>query len=110
MLYDFEELYNLFGDFDFTSSTPKYTVKKNDDESITLSSDLPGLTKETIEVRFESDNRLIVSGTRHGKSVGFSAYIQSKYNVSQSKAVYKDGVLRVTIPKTEKSSNVIVVE
>jgi len=87
-----------------------------DKDSLTLRAELPGMKKEDIEIAIE-DGVLSISGERkreekYGDAESYrserffgrfnrSLTLPKPVNVEQVKASYKDGVLTVTLPKTE---------
>jgi HSP20 family protein len=94
---------------------PAIDVREGDDE-IVVSADLPGLTKEDIEVTVEA-NRLTVSGERkwdeetredryHRIERAYGKFsrtltLPSAVEAEKVKASFKDGILNVAIPKAE---------
>ncbi len=95
--------------------TPAVDVAESDDELI-LTADLPGLTKDQIQVRIE-DGALLIAGDRkfvnEDKQTGyhriersygsFKRYFSLPDTVQPDKveAKYENGVLKVTLPKKE---------
>ncbi|SHE90079.1 heat shock protein Hsp20 [Fodinibius roseus] len=94
---------------------PDTDVSETDEEYI-VSVDLPGISKEDVEVSYK-DNRLTISGERqheekeekedflrkeryHG-SFTRSFTLPSAGKDDKIKARFKDGVLKVTVPKAE---------
>jgi HSP20 family protein len=99
------------------SWTPAVDVYDSKDD-ILVKADLPGLKKEDIEVTVE-DNRLILKGEKKngyeeesGKDFLKSERFYGSFyralglpvavNAERVKAVYKDGVLELTLPKREE--------
>ena len=60
-----------------------------DEDGITLSADMPGVSKDRLELRIDGNN-LIIEGT-------FS--LSGELETGQIEATLKDGVLTVRIPK-----------
>ena len=97
--------------------TPRMDLTETDDD-YRLQMDLPGMKKGDISVRMD-DHRLIVSGERTGESthededyVHSERYFGSFYRSvrlpmaveeQQIKASFKNGVLNIRLPKSEKS-------
>jgi HSP20 family protein len=95
--------------------SPAVDVAESDNE-VTLTADLPGLTKEQIQVRIE-DGALLITGERkfanEDKKTGyhriersygnFKRYFSLPDTVQADKveAKYENGVLQVTLPKKE---------
>lgn len=96
---------------------PEIDVIENDDR-IEVKVDLPGFEKENIHVEFNA-NRLRITGERKTEEeTKRNHYFKSErvfgrferavtlpkgVNAQNIKAVYKNGVLELTIPKTEES-------
>ncbi len=101
--------------FDEDVWSPAIDVREGDDELV-VSADLPGLTKDDIEVTVE-DNRLTVSGERkrdeeakddhfHRIERAYGRFsrtltLPSAVKAEAVKASFKDGILSVTVPKAE---------
>ena len=97
--------------------TPALDVYEEKD-SFVVKSELPGMRKEDIEVSFH-DGSLSISGERKSESKHEDAevYRAERYfgrfqrsvslpatvNPDKVKAAYKDGVLTITLPKTEEA-------
>ena len=114
-------LENLFEGF---SRSPALNLRE-DSKSYIVSTEIPGLEKDEIDISFQEGN-LIISGERteeknekdtkwHLKETQYGKFqrtINIPYGVDSSKikADLKNGVLIVTIPKSEKSKpNKIVI-
>ena len=118
---------NLFDDFFDTwpktineqRGIPALNVKE-DDKNLTLELQVPGMKKEDIKLEYK-DGFLTISGEQNeekeeqdGKqkflrreftSVSFHRTIElpeDKYDVGKAEAVYKDGILDITMPKNEE--------
>jgi HSP20 family protein len=88
-----------------------------DKDNFTVNAELPGMKKEDIEISLH-DGTLLVSGERkrEEKSKAGESYREERFYgkfhrsialpkpvaADQVKAAYKDGVLTVTLPKTEE--------
>lgn len=97
--------------------TPSVDISETEDELI-VSADLPGLNKEDIKVNVQN-NVLTFSGERKQetksegsnyhrleRSYGFfsrSFTLPATVKTDEIKAAYKDGVLRLTLPKAEEA-------
>jgi HSP20 family protein len=111
-----DELDRLFG----SSSgvwVPALDVHEDKDNYI-FRTELPGLKREDIEVSLQ-DGSLVISGERKAEKVeaGVEVHRQERYYgkfqraltlpepvaADKVKAEYKDGVLTVTLPKTEEA-------
>ncbi|MGE5627076.1 MAG: heat shock protein Hsp18 [Solirubrobacterales bacterium] len=94
----------------------KVDLKENEN-SYVVEADLPGVDKESIDIQYKN-NYLTVSAKREDKTeekkenyvrkeIKYGEFKRSFYvdNVDEEKvtAVFKDGVLRIELPKVEKS-------
>ena len=102
---------------EFLGWTPAFDVYEEKDNFI-VKAELPGMKKEDISVSLH-DGHLIISGERKGETKGEGAevYRAERYfgkfqravslpatvAASQVKAEYKDGILTVTLPKSEEA-------
>lgn len=96
--------------------SPRVNVEENDNEWI-VSAELPGVTKDDVEVNFR-DNMLTITGEKkfekEDKKKNFhrversygrfsrSFAINSSIQVDKIDAKFKDGVLTVVLPKAEE--------
>ena len=84
--------------------------KKNEDGTLSVSLDVPGIKKEDISVEVSADNIVNVSGQRKtttsSYSVNKSFYVPDGYDPDSLKAELKDGVLTLmlSIKPTESKS------
>lgn len=101
---------------DNTVWTPRMDLTETDD-AYQIHLDLPGMKKEDLEINFE-DGTLSVSGERRAeqssdnrrwvrveRSYGrfFRSFtLPQAVNVEQIEARFEDGVLNITVPKTEE--------
>ena len=120
---NFGRLANLPDDFDrlfespLTGWAPALDVQE-DKDTFNVRVELPGLKREDIDVSLQ-DGALVISGERKSEKIeeGVSVHRQERYYgkfqraltlpepvaASKVKADYKDGVLTVTLPKTEEA-------
>ncbi len=121
-----KEMDRLFGsvltrpkdeDYDSAVWSPRVDITESADE-YTMFFDIPGVEKSDVRMNF-SDNTLKVSGERrvfnesndrttHRVERIFGKFFRSftfptSVNPDKIKAIYKDGVLTVTVPKSEES-------
>ena len=127
-ILDFPELYggrildyfpNFFGrDMSVTAWHPSVDMYE-DENNIYVKMDLPGITKDDINMSFDG-HILSVTGRREAEDIedeGGSYWSRERYigefhryvhipgdvDSDNLKAKFKDGVLEVTLPKTEKA-------
>lgn len=122
---DFNRLPNRFGDFfgkgwelpaSTTAWNPSVDIFENDNE-VVVKAELPGMDAKDIEVRLEN-NVLMLKGERHfekeAKEENYhriereygtfsrSFALPTAVNGDKVTAEYKDGVLKITLPKKEE--------
>lgn len=82
--------------------------KKDEDGSLSVSVDVPGIEEKDIAVEITENNVLSVRGERKTKTSSYnvhkSFYIPEEYNTSAIKAELKNGVLTISIPEKEQKS------
>ena len=108
---------DFFGDvMDFAGRSFRADIKENDDE-YTIEAEMPGMKKEDIELEINDDYLTISAEHSEEREEKEENYIrrerrQGKYtrsfyleNVNQDdiEAEYNDGVLKVHLPKEEKT-------
>ena len=117
-----DELNRLFGTplsrtNGFSSWTPAFDIYEEKDNFV-VKAELPGMKKEDINVSLH-ENDLTISGERKSetKTEGTEVYRAERYfgkfervvtlpaavAANQVKAEYKDGILTVTLPKSEEA-------
>ncbi len=85
---------------------------------IVVKAEVPGIAKEDIEVTFK-DNALTISGEKKKEervenknfyqmersygSFSRSVYLPTEVKTEEASATFRDGVLEITVPKTEES-------
>ncbi len=111
-----EELDRLF-ESPLTGWAPALDVQEDKDK-FTIRAELPGLKREDIDVSLQ-DGALVISGERQSEKIeeGVEVHRQERFYgkfqraltlpepvaADKVKADYKDGVLTVTLPKTEEA-------
>jgi HSP20 family protein len=111
-----DELDRLFGS-PLTSWAPALDVEEDKDNFI-VRTELPGLKREDIDVSLQ-DGALVISGERKAgaKQEGIEMHRQERFYgkfqraltlsepvaADRVKAEYKDGILTITLPKTEEA-------
>ncbi|MBZ0158034.1 MAG: Hsp20/alpha crystallin family protein [Alphaproteobacteria bacterium] len=97
--------------------TPTVDIFEEGDD-IVMKAELPGISKEDIEVSF-TDNTVTISGEKKKEekiekknyyrversygSFSRSFHIPSEVQTDQAKAQFKDGILEIRVPKTEEA-------
>ncbi|MGZ3794686.1 MAG: Hsp20/alpha crystallin family protein [Bdellovibrio sp.] len=121
LINQFEDFFN---DFDrgltSTAGKPAYDFLppidlQEDENAFLVTIDLPGMKKNEIKIDC-TDNVLTISGERVRDLKGESKYTERPYgtflrtftlpsqvDVNSIKAVFEDGVLKVSLPKSEES-------
>lgn len=104
--------------FDETSSWfPRVDIAE-DEDNITVTADIPGMKKDDIKITL-TDNTLTISGEKKIKrdekkenyhrvericgTFSRSFFIPSSVDSEKISASYKDGVLKITLPKKEEA-------
>ncbi|KAJ4958324.1 hypothetical protein NE237_025435 [Protea cynaroides] len=107
-----ENLNRLFQNFSLSPANLIGRIKE-DDDAYRLSYDLPGLTKEEVKITIE-DGYLVIKGEHKEEKedsdesaasyryYNTSIFLPEDAKVDEIKAELKDGVLTITIPRTEK--------
>jgi HSP20 family molecular chaperone IbpA len=91
---------DLFDEFTpMTSTTLKQPNVNLKDSILTLNWDLPGASKDHIELDTENDIIIVRGIEGRYKNLQSKIRISKDYNLNKSEASLKDGVLTVTIPK-----------
>lgn len=90
--------------------------KKNEDESLSVSIDVPGIEEQDIKVEVSEQNVLSIRGERKTKTSSYtvnkSFSIPEEYDSSSIKAELRNGVLTITLPslpvKSKESRKIAV--
>ena len=79
------------------------------DDVLTMEFEIPGLSNKDIDVNVE-DRFLTVKGSKEKRSFERKLKIHDAFNLNETSAIAKDGLLTITIPKYEdrKSKNITV--
>ena len=88
--------------------------KKNEDASLSVSIDVPGIEEKDIAVEVSEENILSVRGERKTKTSSYnvskSFYIPDEYDSKDIKAELRNGVLTITVPsKPQKNKESVKV-
>ena len=81
--------------------TSKY-VGEDKGDRIELSVDIPGVTKQDVEITYEN-GILRISAERDNRKYNQSYTVRQDLDASKISAKLENGVLLVTLPKTEKA-------
>ena len=122
---DFDSLFdNFFNDFgirldNFSHSKTRVNISE-DDKNYCVDAELPGVKKEDVSVEYINDI-LTIKAERKEEKKNYHR-IESTYGVFQRsiqipnidyndiKAKFEDGILKITLPKIEKSKTSIEIE
>ena len=104
----------------FSSQLPSIDVEETDDDVVVMA-ELPGLEKEDFTVDVSSDRWLRIRGEKKQSSqqkTQSATYAECRYgafarivplpceiDADQAKAIYKQGALTITLPKTDRSKS-----
>lgn len=116
------QLHRLFDEFDSSypgfgrqTVTPPFTNMYDNGDYFTLQAEVPGLTKDDIQIKIQG-NYLEISGNRKAeRPEGYKAHrieqqkttftrsftLPTEVNVSNVSAELEDGILTLTLPKAE---------
>ncbi len=89
----------------------KYESFNEDDTEINLELDIPGFNKEEINIEFKEQehtgyHRVLVSAKNSKREFNRTIWAPTNFNSDKIVANYKNGVLKITAPKIEKSKNI----
>ncbi|MGH9857245.1 MAG: Hsp20/alpha crystallin family protein [Acidobacteriota bacterium] len=119
---DFDELFNQFFEekaFNGTAQTwsPTSDIFETEDH-VKIHLDLPGMTKENLDIQLTENNTLTVRGERKFEKVDKAKYhrverfygnfmrsfvLPSNVEANKITATFKDGVLEIVLPKAESA-------
>ena len=121
----FDEFFNSIFEESHTPSTlaPRLNLRE-DDKTVYVSVELPGVDKKDVDISYK-DNVLVIKGEKkHSEDVkkedysriersygSFKRAIQLSNNIDEKaiSANLKDGILELTLPKTEKDTTQIAI-
>lgn len=111
-----DELFNFIYDFENYSEIPKIDIIDNSD-SLLIEAETSGYKKDDIKIKIENNYLYIIGNAettdekrkylyRERKiNSSFKRKLKidtSQYNINKIEAIWKDGILNITIPKLEK--------
>jgi HSP20 family protein len=116
----FKELIEKFfeEDFDFTISPKLATDVYETDNDLVVEMQVPGFKKENIKISFQDDYLKVEGNVEEEKKEEAKNYwrkeikkgsfvrvipLPRKIDPKKAKATFKDGVLKITLPKIEKT-------
>jgi HSP20 family protein len=122
MQRDFDELFNRFFEERTLNGTAQNWSPTSDifetEEHVKIHLDLPGMTKENLDIQLTENNTLTVRGERKFEEVDKARYhrverfygnfmrsfvLPSNVEADKITATFKDGVLEIVLPKMESA-------
>ena len=86
--------------------TPKNETMKVDGDELIMSFDVPGFSKKDFKITVE-DTTLVIDGTTEDRKFFKSYKIQKNWDVKNTSAEVKNGILTLTIPKKEIKKDLV---
>jgi len=105
-------LFNETFEHAFSGSDWGLEYRKNEDGSLSVSVDLPGIEEQDIVVEFTEKNILSIRGERKTKTSSYSVnkafQVPEEYDTDNVKAELRNGVLTITLQvKPQKSKETV---
>jgi len=85
---------------------PKNESMKVDGDDLVMSFDVPGFSKKDFKITVE-DTTLVIDGTVEDRKFFKSYKIQKNWDVKNTSAEVKNGILTLTIPKKEIKKDLV---
>ena len=85
---------------------PKSESMKVDGDDLVMSFDVPGFSKKDFKITVE-DTTLVIDGTTEDRKFFKSYKIQKNWDVKNTSAEVKNGILTLTIPKKEIKKDLV---
>ena len=85
---------------------PKNESMKVDEDDLVMSFDVPGFSKKDFKITVE-DTTLVIDGTTEDRKFFKSYKIQKGWDVKNTSAEVKNGILTLTIPKKEIKKDLV---
>ena len=85
---------------------PKNETMKVDGDDFIMSFDVPGFSKKDFKITVE-DTTLVIDGTTEHRKFFKSYNIQKDWDVKNTSAEVKNGILTLTIPKKEIKKDLV---
>jgi HSP20 family protein len=90
-----ETMFDMLSEF-----KPKNQSMEIDGDDLVMKFDVPGFSKKDFKITVE-DTTLVIDGTTETRKFFKSYKIQPNWNLKNTSAEAKDGILTITIPKKE---------
>jgi HSP20 family protein len=97
----------MFPDY-YKYRTPMWSETGETDEELTINIVVPGYEKEDFSL-FAQDDRLLLKINKDGKSISYSV-CGYPYPLEKATAKYRNGILKITIPKSKKAIRSLPIE
>jgi HSP20 family protein len=101
----FDELFNTVSSFkpsyDYMGMSNINYELSEDGNEINLSFDVPGFSKSDLNIEV-LDSHMSINGEVSGRTFHKNFRLSNSWDLSQAKAVVKNGVLEITVPKLEE--------
>lgn len=113
---EFDRMFDeLFKPLATSRSTKQNTHITEHDDRYEWSVDMPGLSREDIDVKFDGDSGLLEVSTSYEdvsrrRDYRYSARLGNSVDTEDISAEYDSGVLTVTLPKRDRDENVHEIE
>ena len=91
----------------YNPNYPDYPVKESE-SGISFRLKTPGYKKEELKIDVVGDNLIVSGDSPDEKKFERPFLIADSYDINQSKAVYENGILTITVPK--KATTTIAIE
>jgi HSP20 family protein len=107
-----KQLFNAFFSDTFGNSNLGIEYRKNEDGSLSVSVDLPGIEEKDIAVEFDEHHVLTITGERKTATSSYSVnkafHVPEEYDTENIKAELKNGVLTIKLAtKPQKSKEAV---
>jgi len=92
--------------------TPMWSAWSEKDNDLILEVAIPGYTENDFTLKFE-DGKLNLGINKDGELLHYSIvgrFYEPKYKLEDTKATYKSGILKITIPQAQKKMKQIPIK
>ena len=88
----------------------KYQKFNETDKEVSLELDMPGFEKEDIKIEFKEQDhsgyhRVLVTAKSSNREFNRTIFTPTNFEADKIEASYRNGVLKITAPRTTKSKN-----